>query len=58
MDQEYEDNLTDKSRYEDFPIGIVKYDNVNLRFELDYHYFRSRILEVKWNVISFVSTNK
>ena len=47
MDQEFEDELAEKSRYEDFPIGIVKYDNENLRFELDYHYFRSRIKEVK-----------
>ncbi len=47
MDEEFEDDLAEKSRYEDFPIGIVKYDNENLRFELDYHYFRSRIKEVK-----------
>ena len=47
MDQDFEDDLVEKSRYEDFPIGIVKYDNENLRFELDYHYFRSRIKEVK-----------
>lgn len=42
-----DDELAEKDRYEDFPIGIVKYDNENLRFELDYNYFRSRIKEVK-----------
>lgn len=47
MDEEFEDELLEKSRYEDFPLGIVKYDNENLRFELDYHYFRSRIKEIK-----------
>jgi hypothetical protein len=47
MDEEFESELAEKERYEDFPIGIVKYDNENLRFELDYHYFRSRIKEVK-----------
>jgi len=47
MDEEFEDDLAEKSRYEDFPLGIVKYDNENLRFELDYHYFKSRIKEVK-----------
>ncbi len=47
MDEEFEDELLEKSRYEDFPLGIVKYDDENLRFELDYHYFRSRIKEIK-----------
>jgi hypothetical protein len=42
-----DDELAEKDRYEDFPIGIVKYDDQNLRFELDYNYFRSRIKEVK-----------
>lgn len=47
LNQEFEDELAEKERYEDFPLGIVKYDNENLRFELDYQYFRSRIKEVK-----------
>jgi hypothetical protein len=47
MGDDYDDELAEKERYEDFPIGIVKYDNENLRFELDYQYFRSRIKEVK-----------
>lgn len=47
LNQEFEDELAEKERYADFPLGIVKYDNENLRFELDYHYFRSRIKEVK-----------
>lgn len=47
MGDEFDDELAEKERYEDFPIGIVKYDNENLRFELDYQYFRSRIKEVK-----------
>lgn len=47
MGDEYDDELAEKERYEDFPIGIVKYDDENLRFELDYQYFRSRIKEVK-----------
>ena len=47
LDQQFDDDLVDKERYEDFPLGIVKYDNENLRFELDYKYFRSRILERK-----------
>lgn len=46
MGEELDDELAEKSRYEDFPLGIVKYDNENLRFELDYQYFRSRIKEV------------
>lgn len=48
MGDEFDDELAEKERYEDFPIGIVKYDDENLRFELDYQYFRSRIKEVKW----------
>lgn len=47
MGETLDDELAEKDRYEDFPIGIVKYDNQNLRFELDYNYFRSRIKEVK-----------
>lgn len=47
MGDDIEDDLAEKERYEDFPLGIVKYDNENLRFELDYHYFKSRIKEVK-----------
>ncbi len=47
MDEDIDDELTEKHRYEDFPLGIVKYDSENLRFELDYHYFRSRIKEIK-----------
>ena len=47
MGEDLDVDLAEKERYEDFPIGIVKYDDENLRFELDYHYFRSRIKEVK-----------
>ena len=46
MGEDLDDELAEKSRYEDFPLGIVKYDDENLRFELDYQYFRSRIKEV------------
>ena len=47
MDEDMDDELAEKHRYEDFPLGIVKYASENLRFELDYHYFRSRIKEIK-----------
>ena len=46
MDEDFDDELAEQLRYEDFPIGIIKYDLENLRFELDYHYFRSRIKEI------------
>jgi hypothetical protein len=47
MGDDVYENVEEAERYEDFPLGIVKYDNENLRFELDYRYFKSRIKEVK-----------
>lgn len=47
LDAEFVDDPKNAEIYVDFPIGIVKFDEESGLFELDYHYSRSRIREVK-----------
>ena len=47
LDAEFVDDPENAEIYLDFPIGIVKFDIESGMFELDYHYSRSRIREVK-----------
>ena len=47
LDAEYIDDGEGAKKYSDFPIGIVKFDEESKMFELDYHYSRSRIKEIK-----------
>lgn len=47
LDAEFVDDLKNAELYLDYPIGIVKFDKESGMFELDYHYSRSRIREVK-----------
>ena len=47
LDAEFIDDGENAKKYSDYPIGIVKYDKESKLFELDYHYSRSRIKEIK-----------
>ena len=47
LDAEFVDDPESAEIYLDFPIGIVKFDMESGVFELDYHYSRTRIREVK-----------
>jgi len=47
LDAEFVDDPKNAEIYMDFPIGIVKFDQESGLFDLDYHYSRSRIREVK-----------
>jgi len=47
LDAEFVNDPESAEMYLDFPIGIVKFDRESGKFELDYHYSRSRIREVK-----------
>ena len=47
LDAEFVIDQENAELYIDYPIGIVKFDQQSGMFELDYHYSRSRIKEVK-----------
>lgn len=47
LDAEFVDDPENAKIYLDYPIGIVKYDLESGMFELDYHYSRTRIREIK-----------
>ena len=47
LDAEFVTDQENAELYLDYPIGIVKFDQGSGMFELDYHYSRSRIKEVK-----------
>jgi len=47
LDAEFIDDGESAKKYSDYPIGIVKFDEESKMFELDYHYSRSRIKEIK-----------
>lgn len=47
LDAEFVDDPENAEIYLDYPIGIVKFDLESEMFELDYHYSRTRIREIK-----------
>lgn len=47
LDAEFVDDPKNAEKYGDYPIGIVKFDPGSGLFELDYHYSRTRIKEIK-----------
>ena len=47
LDAEFVDDPKNAELYLDYPIGIVKFDLESGMFELDYHYSRTRIREIK-----------
>jgi hypothetical protein len=47
LDAEFVDDPKNAEKYGDYPIGIVKFDLESGLFELDYHYSRTRIKEIK-----------